>query len=113
MMLLSRVVFCTAAAILFTGCGVDKNSAEYDERRYKELQKSHCAEMASLLALPLLTDNPQDENVVMKRCEVLKSLSFEEYKRLSDYARETGSWDVYEFYPEKRPIEPPSDAVEE
>ncbi len=104
-MLLSRFLCCTVVAVSVVGCGIDKNSAEYDERRFKELQKAHCAEMASFLALPLITDNPQDENVVLKRCEVLKSLSFPEYKRLSDFARETGSWDVYEFYPEKRPVE--------
>ncbi len=84
------------------GCGVDKNSAEYDDRRYKELQKADCEEMAYLLAKPLLVEEPQDYDDVVERCNDLKSLSFEEYGRLSDHARSTGSWDLYELFPEKR-----------
>ncbi len=84
------------------GCGVERNSAEYDERRYKELQKANCEEMAYLLAKPLLVEEPQDYDKVVKRCHDLKSLSFEEYGRLSDHARSTGSWDIYELFPNKQ-----------
>ena len=95
----------TLAAIGLIGCGVDRDSAEYDERRYKELQKSNCDEMAALLAKPLLTEKPQDYDSVVKRCKDLKSLTPKEYKRLSQHARDTGSWDIYEVFPEKRQVE--------
>ncbi len=104
--------FTTLIAIGLIGCGVDRDSAEYDERRYKELQKSNCDEMAALLAKPLLTEKPQDYDAVVKRCRDLKSLTPEEYRRLSQHARDTGSWDIYEVFPEKRTVEGQSESSE-
>ncbi len=98
-----RAALAVAIAAAGTGCGVDRNAAEYDERRYKELQKSHCSEMASLLAKPLLTEEPQEFDDVVARCEALKSLTFEQYKRFAEHGRATGNWDVYAVYPELRP----------
>ncbi len=96
------LLLVTGMVVAATGCA-ERDSAEYDERRYKELQKADCDEMAYLLAKPLLTEEPQDYDDVVARCRALKSLSFEEYGRLADHARSTGSWDIYELYPQKRP----------
>ncbi len=89
-------------AVLFSGaCGVDKHDAKYDQLRYDELQKARCDEMASFLSSPQITEEPEDYDAALKRCEDMKSLSFEEYKRLADYGRETGSWDIYLLHPDK------------
>ncbi|MFC1749628.1 hypothetical protein ACFL2V_12570 [Pseudomonadota bacterium] len=95
-------VVLLGAVLLGSGCGVDKNAAKYDQLRYDELQEARCDEMASFLSAPMITDDPEDYDTALKRCEDMKSLTLEEYKRLANHGRETGSWDIYEVYPEKQ-----------
>ena len=94
---LSSLLLCSLAA-----CDVDKNHPKYDQLRYDELQKTSCNEMASVLSAASLMEKPEEFEVALKRCQDTQSLSFEEYKALADHGRETGSWDLYEVYPEKR-----------
>lgn len=86
---------------LLAACGVDKNHPKYDQLRYDELQKASCHDMASVLSAPVLMDKPEDFDTALKRCQDTQSLSFEEYKAFADHGRATGSWDIYEVYPEK------------
>lgn len=74
-------------------CGVDRDDAKYDERRYKEIQKADCAELATILSKPFFTKNPEDETAVLQRCHRLKQLSFAEYKQIAERARVTGKWE--------------------
>lgn len=84
------------------GCGVDKESPEYDERRYNELQKANCDDIAYVLARPLLSKETVRYEDSLQRCQDMKSLSFSEYQMLADHARAVGYWDLYEVFPEKR-----------
>ena len=83
-------------------CGVDKNHPKYDELRYEELKKANCHDMASVLSADFLMETPEDFDTAFKRCEDTKSLSFEEYKAFVEHGRASGSWDIYEMYPEKQ-----------
>jgi hypothetical protein len=100
----SKLVKATlfALVIAVVGCGVDRNAAKYDERRYKELQKASCVEMASLLSSTLITAKPENYDQAMKRCQDLKALSYDEYVRYADAARLSGDWDIYQHFPEKK-----------
>ena len=91
----------TLLAVVATGCGVDKNHPKYDQLRYEELQKTRCVDMATMLSSAFVTTEPENYDKALKRCEAMKSLSFEEYKRLAEHARATGKWDIYRLYPEK------------
>jgi uncharacterized protein YutE (UPF0331/DUF86 family) len=91
----------TLLAVMATGCDVDKNHPKYDQLRYEELQKTRCVDMATMLSSSFVTTEPENYDKALKRCEDMKSLSFEEYKRLADHARASGKWDVYQLYPEK------------
>lgn len=95
-------VLLSGMVLLGSGCGVDKNAAKYDQLRYDELQDARCDEMAAVLSSDVITETPEEYDTAFKRCEDMKSLSFEEYKRFADHGRETGIWDIYEFYPEKQ-----------
>ena len=100
---MTRSGFIAIAIIgLLTACGVDKNHPKYDQLRYDELQKANCHDMAAVLSTPVLMDKPEDFDTALKRCLDTQSLSFEEYKALADYGRETGNWDIYAVYPEKQ-----------
>jgi hypothetical protein len=99
-MQISKIVILLA--LLMAGCGVDKNHPKYDERRYKELQKSRCVDMATVLSSEFITAEPENYDKALKRCEDMKALTFEQYKRLSDHGRQTGVWDVYQVFPEKK-----------
>ena len=103
---LQSVAIAVASALLLgaSGCTVDKDNPKYDERRYTEIQKARCGEIATVLSKPLLAEEPEDYDTSLQRCEALKSLTFEEYKKLADYARENGSWDIYLLFPEKKPL---------
>lgn len=104
-MLIKQCLFVGIGALLvvgLSGCGIDKNASEYDELRYEQLQKARCDEMASILSGAFFMDEPEDYDVAKKRCEDTKTLNFEEYKRLADYGRETGAWDLYALFPEKQ-----------
>lgn len=97
-----RITLAAVVAGLLAGCGVDKEHPKYDQRRYDELQKANCHEMATVLSASFLMETPEDFDVALKRCQDTKSLSFEEYQALADYGRKTGEWDIYAVYPEKR-----------
>ncbi len=104
-MLAKQCLFVCIGTLLLTGlsgCDIDKNHPKYDELRYEQLQKARCGEMASVLAAPFFMDEPEDFDVARKRCEDTKTLSFDEYKRLADYGRTTGAWDLYAIFPEKQ-----------
>lgn len=90
------------SVLLVWGCGVDRNAAKYDERRYQELQRANCTEMASVLSSKLIAKTPENYDQAMKRCQDLKSLSYEEYIRYAEASRKSGNWDLYATYPEKR-----------
>ena len=103
----AKVVWGTGvllSALMVGGCGVDKNDPKYDELRYSELQDARCNEMATVLSSPAIAETPEEYDTAFKRCEDMKSLTFDEYKRLADHGRETGRWDVYELYPEKQQV---------
>lgn len=87
--------------IAVMGCGVDRNAAKYDERRYKELQRANCVEMASLLSSTLIAEKPENYDQAMKRCQDLKTLTYKEYVQYADAARASGNWDIYHHFPEK------------
>ncbi len=86
------------------GCSVDKNAEKYDELRYEQLQKARCDEMASFLSTPLISEEPEEYDSALKRCQDMKTLTFEEYKKLADHGRVSGNWDIYEVFPEKQQI---------
>ena len=98
----SKYFLAGMIALQLIGCGVDKNSAEYDQRRYDELQRANCNEMASVLSAPFVMETPEEFDAAYKRCQDLKSLTFEQYMVLAEHGRQTGVWDVYAVYPEKR-----------
>lgn len=102
-----------ACLLVLNGCTVDKENPKYDERRYTELQKARCGEIATVISKPLLTEVGGDYDLSMKRCVDMKTLSFEEYKLLADYARANGVWDLYAVFPDKfeAPV-PASDKAE-
>lgn len=102
MMQTGKIVLTSAVlALMAAGCDVDKNHPKYDQLRYEQLQKARCVDMATVLASDFVTAEPENYDKALKRCEDMKSLSFDEYKRLSDHARATGKWDVYQLYPDK------------
>lgn len=96
------VLTATLLALMATGCDVDKNHPKYDQLRFDQLQKTRCVDMATLLSAEFVNAEPEDYDKALKRCEDMKTLNFDEYKRLSDNARATGKWDIYQLYPEKR-----------
>lgn len=102
-MMQTAKIAMTAAmlAAMATGCDVDKDHPKYDELRYEQLKKTRCVDMATILSSDFVTADPEDYDKSLKRCEDMKSLSFEEYKRLADHARAAGKWDIYQLYPEK------------
>lgn len=99
-------VMLFALVLTVAGCGVDRNAAKYDERRYKELQRANCVDMASLLSSTLIAEKPENYDQAMKRCQDLKALSYEDYLRYANAARASGNWDIYRHFPEKRPKSP-------
>ena len=98
----SQLLIALATAISLTACTVDKNNPKYDQLRYNELQDTNCHDMAGLLSSKLVTNHPEDRDVALKRCQDMKTLSYEEYQQLADYFRETGDWDFYTLFPSKR-----------
>lgn len=89
-------------AVVVSGCGIDKNSPKYDQLRYEQLQKTRCVDMATVLSSEFVTKEPENYDAALKRCEDMRTLTFDEYRRLADHARATGSWDIYKLYPEKK-----------
>ena len=85
--------FLTAS--LLAGCGFDPASPEYDETRYKELQRTDCDTIASVGSSKLISKEGKDENEIRERCEKMKALTLDEYKRAANYARNNnGIWDL-------------------
>ncbi len=81
--------------ISLTGCGFDPASAEYDEQRYKELQKANCEQISSVGASKLISKEGKDQDEIFSRCEKMKALSLEQYKYAAEYARNNaGIWDL-------------------
>ena len=95
-----KVIVAGLLVLVMAGCDVDKDAPKYDELRYEQLQKTRCVDMATLLSASFVNAEPEDYDKSLKRCEDMKQLSFEQYKRLADQARSTGSWDVYTLYPQ-------------
>lgn len=90
-----------AAAIFLTACGFDPSSAEYDERRYKELQKADCREVASLGAKRFISGKSGETyESILERCQKMQAMSFEDYRSAAEQARSTGVWT---FDPEEAP----------
>jgi hypothetical protein len=108
--MLRRFIPSLIGVVLLSACGVDKEHPKYDQRRYDELQRANCHDMASVLSSRLLMETPEEFDTALKRCQDTKSLSFEEYQALADYGRETGEWDIYAVYPEKRSSTAPTHA---
>lgn len=80
---------------LSTGCGFDPASAEFDERRYIELQKANCHEVASAGASKLINKTPEKSEVILERCQSLQHLTLEQYRLAAEYARQhEGKWDI-------------------
>ncbi len=104
MMQKSKITIAALFTVLAAGCGVDKDDPKYDQLRYEQLAKTRCVDMAALLSSEFVNADPEDYENSLKRCEDMKSLSFEEYKKLADYSRANGTWDIYQLYPEKRNI---------
>lgn len=78
-----------------TGCGFDPASAEYDERRYTELQKANCHEVATAGASKLIDKTPEKTEVIFERCQSLQQLTLEQYRLAAEYARQhEGKWDI-------------------
>lgn len=100
MQMMKMVMVTSLLFIVATGCDVDKNHQKYDQLRYEQLQKARCVDMATLLSASFVNAEPEDYDKALKRCEDMKLLSFDAYKQLSDHARATGSWDIYELFPE-------------
>lgn len=94
-------ITATLLAATLAGCGVDRDNPKYDELRYEQLQKARCVDMATILSSDFVNAEPENYDGSLKRCEDMKSLTFEEYQRLADHARATGSWDIYQVFPEK------------
>lgn len=77
------------------GCGFDPASPEYDERRYVELQKANCGDIASAASSRLLSKSPEKPEVILERCRSLQQLTLDEYRRVADYARQhDGQWNI-------------------
>ncbi len=81
-------------ALLVAGCGFDPTSAEYDQVRYEQLQKTNCEQMASFASTKLASDNPQSYEDVLDRCQKMQALNFEEYRIAAQRARESGEWEL-------------------
>ncbi len=91
----STYLITTALLIApLTGCGFDPSSAKHDETRYKELQRADCNQMASLGSNHIISKIPKDKQEILTRCEKMKKLTLEEYKRASQHARDHGEWDL-------------------
>ena len=77
------------------GCGFDPASPEYDERRYVELQKANCNDIASAASSRLMSKTPEKPEAILERCRSLQQLTLEEYRRVADYARQhDGQWNI-------------------
>lgn len=82
-----------AAVLLLSGCGFDPTSPEYDERRYTELQRADCREIASLGSKPFISGKAGETyESVLERCQKMQALSFDQYRAAADRARATGVW---------------------
>lgn len=87
--------------LVLSGCGFDPASPEYDELRYKELQKSNCDQIASVGSSKLISKEGKDKDEIRERCEKMKSLTLDQYKRAAEHARSNdGIWDL-DNIPEK------------
>ena len=82
-------------AVVVPGCGFDPMAEKYDRVRYEELQKTDCANMAALAASRFVVkDETPDPEAYRANCERLQALTFEQYQRVAQNARDTGVWDV-------------------
>lgn len=77
-----------------SACGFNQNDAKYDQLRYEKLQESNCEELAKIASAPFVVKKPEKYEVLLARCQRLKALSFEDYKRVAEHARTAGEWDV-------------------
>lgn len=90
-----RLTILSSFLCLSTGCGFDPASAEYDERRYTELQKANCHEVATAGASKLMDKSPEKTEVILERCQSLQQLTLEQYRLAAEYARQhEGKWDI-------------------
>ncbi len=84
----------SAIVAIVSACGIDQNDAKYDQLRFDKLQGTNCAELAKIASEPFIVKKPEKYEVLLGRCQRLKSLSFGDYERVAGYARKTGEWDV-------------------
>lgn len=83
----------SAAGAVLTACGFDPTSPEYDQRRYTELQRADCREIASLGAKPFISGKAGETyESVLERCKSMQAMSFDQYRAAADRARATGVW---------------------
>lgn len=96
--LLRRLLLLVAVTIVLTACGFDPTSPEYDQRRYTELQRADCREVASLGAKPFISGKSGETyESVLERCQRMQAMSFEQYQAAADRARASGVWTFDEF----------------
>lgn len=95
-----RNLLPAAAGLLLAACGFDPTSPEYDQRRYTELQRADCREVASLGAKPFISGKSGETyESVLERCKKMQAMSFEQYQAAADRARSTGVWTFEEADP--------------
>lgn len=96
MMSYSRFLgYSSALCLALIGCGFDPASPEYDERRYVELQKANCNDIAFAASSRLITKTPEKPEAILERCRSLQQLTLDEYRRVADYARQhDGQWNI-------------------
>lgn len=93
------------AGMFVVSCGFDPASPEYDQRRYTELQRADCREVASLGAKPFISGKSGETyESVLERCQRMQAMTFEQYQAAADRARSSGVWT---FDDSSKPASPP------
>lgn len=92
--------------LFLAACGFDPTSPEYDQRRYTELQRADCREVASLGAKPFISGKSGETyESVLERCKKMQAMTFEQYQAAADRARRSGVWTFDEPETETAPIQ--------
>lgn len=83
------------SAVFLSACDFDPASPEYDEQRYKELQKADCGQMSSVGSSKLIHKEGKDKDEIFERCKKMQALTLDQYKRAAEHARKNnGIWDL-------------------
>lgn len=94
LLIASQRTILMGSMIIVSACGIDQNDAKYDQLRFDKLQNTNCAELAKVASEPFIVKKPEKYEVLLSRCQRLQALGFEDYKRVAEYARKTGEWNV-------------------